>query len=264
MEENPIETFLFETRYGFCSHYATAFVYLMRVAGIPARVVGGYQGGEFNSIGGFLEIRQANAHAWTEVWLDNKGWTRFDPTAAIAPERIEQDVNIALQIATGVVNFSPLQVNALSWLKKGRQLWNSVDYSWQRWVIHYSRDSRAKFLASLGIDSIRSMVYWLAAVISFISLCLACIILKTKRLKIDKELVLYQKFCNKLAKVGLHKQTVETAQKFAYRVQKQRPDLATKVKNITTLFIRLRYEEGLSNEDYILLKNEVKNFKSKG
>ncbi|MCK5188720.1 MAG: DUF3488 domain-containing transglutaminase family protein, partial [Methylococcales bacterium] len=80
MEEDPIDTFLFESRYGFCSHYATAFVYLLRVADIPARVVGGYQGGELNKAGGFLEIRQANAHAWAEVWLPNKGWTRFDPT----------------------------------------------------------------------------------------------------------------------------------------------------------------------------------------
>ncbi|CAG1771546.1 partial Protein-glutamine gamma-glutamyltransferase, partial [uncultured bacterium] len=82
MEDNPIETFLFKNRYGFCSHYATAFVYLMRVAGIPSRVITGYQGGNFNEVGHFLEVRQANAHAWTEVWIANKGWVRVDPTAA--------------------------------------------------------------------------------------------------------------------------------------------------------------------------------------
>ncbi|HBA65171.1 MAG TPA: DUF3488 domain-containing protein, partial [Methylococcaceae bacterium] len=82
MENNPIETFLFETRSGFCSHYAAAFTYLMRVADIPARVVTGYHGGVLNPVGNFLEIRQADAHAWTEVWLENRGWVRVDPTAA--------------------------------------------------------------------------------------------------------------------------------------------------------------------------------------
>jgi len=107
MEENPIETFLFETRYGFCSHYAAAFVYLMRVANIPARVVTGYQGGELNKVGNFLEIRQADAHAWAEVWLENKGWVRFDPTAAIAPERIERGINIDQLIPGGAISYMP-------------------------------------------------------------------------------------------------------------------------------------------------------------
>ena len=109
MEENPIETFLFETRYGFCSHYAAAFVYLMRVAHIPARVVTGYQGGELNKVGNFLEIRQANAHAWAEVWLEHKGWVRFDPTAAIAPERIEQNINIDQLVPGGAISLYSCQ-----------------------------------------------------------------------------------------------------------------------------------------------------------
>ncbi|MCK5121681.1 MAG: DUF3488 domain-containing transglutaminase family protein [Methylococcales bacterium] len=264
MEDKPIETFLFESRYGFCSHYATAFVYLMRVAGIPARVVGGYQGGELNKVGGFLEIKQANAHAWVEVWLSGKGWTRFDPTAAIAPERIEQDVNIDLQIATGLVNFTPVHVNAskaLSWMKQATQAWGSIEYSWQRWVINYTSDTQFKFLASLGIHSIKSMVYWLVGSIGLITCFLAWLILKNKASKLDKELILYQQFCKKLAKAGIYKQRGETALGFSLRAQKQRPDLADNINKITEFFIRIRYEKQTEDEFSSLLKQAIAQFK---
>ncbi|MGR8953428.1 MAG: transglutaminase family protein, partial [Gammaproteobacteria bacterium] len=93
LDDNPIESFLFATRAGFCSHYASAFVYLLRAAHIPARIVTGYQGGEMNDLGHFIEVRQADAHAWAEVWLENRGWVRYDPTAAVAPERIEYPID---------------------------------------------------------------------------------------------------------------------------------------------------------------------------
>jgi len=266
MEEDPIDTFLFETRYGFCSHYATAFVYLLRVADIPARVVTGYQGGELNKTGGFLEIRQANAHAWAEVWLPNRGWTRFDPTAAIAPERIEQDVNIDLQLATGLVNFMPVNINAakaFSWMKNARQLWGSVDYSWQRWVINYTSDSQSKFLSSLGINDFTSMAYSLVLIICFITVVLAWFILKNKQTPVDKELRVYQLFCKKLAKAGVYKGNGETAQDFSRRLQKQYPEHADGINKITSFFIKIRYQKELAEEDFIFLKKEVGNFKLK-
>jgi len=264
MGEKPIETFLFKNRYGFCSHYATAFVYLMRVAGIPARVVGGYQGGEFNQVGGFLEIKQANAHAWTEVWLENKGWTRVDPTAAIAPERIEQDVNIDLQIATGIVNFSAMTSNAnqaLSWMKQARQVWSNVDYSWQRWVINYDSKNQSNFLSRLGINDIKSIFYWLLLGIGFVSLVLAWIILRKKPVKIAKEVRLYQLFCKKLAKAGFHKKPGETVKSFCQRIQIQRPDLSEQVIEITKIYTRLRYESESNEADMLLLKKQLAGLK---
>ncbi len=264
MEENPIERFLFETRYGFCSHYATAFVYLMRVASVPARVVGGYQGGELNEVGGFLEVRQANAHAWAEVWLKDKGWTRIDPTSAIAPERIEQDVNIDLQIASGIVNFSPILANTgkvFSLLKQARQLWGSVDYSWQRWVINYSRKNQSNLLSSLGINNIKSMIYWMVSIISIFSMLLAWIILSGKPTQIDKELKLYFLFCKKMSKLGFYKQTGETAQQFAQRMQKQRPEMSESIGSITKLFTNIRYGKKSSEQDLIMLKKQVTHFK---
>jgi len=266
MGDKPIETFLFESRYGFCSHYATAFVYLMRIAEIPARVIGGYQGGELNQVGNFLEVRQANAHAWAEVWLENKGWVRFDPTAAIAPERIEQDVDIDLQIATGIANFSPLFSNAsnvLPWMKQARQMWNNVDYSWQRWVINYSAENQTQFLSLLGIHNIKSIIYWLIACIGGISSILAWVILRKKPEKLAKDLMLYQVFCKKMSQVGFDKDAAETAESFCLRIQKNRPDLASKVKKITQIYTRLHYEKQPMENDLFLLKQELANFKVK-
>ncbi len=265
MEENPIESFLFDNRIGFCSHYATAFVYLMRVSNIPARIVSGFQGGELNKVGGFLEIREANAHAWAEVWLKNKGWTRVDPTASIAPERIEQDVNIDLQILTGSVSFSAINIDSktLSWMKKVRQTWNSLDYNWHRWVINYTSNSQSQFLSSMGIKDIKSMIYWLVLITGFITLLLAWFILSTKSSKTDKEVILYQLFCKKLIKAGFNKNKAETAQQFAMRISNQRPDLAKPIENITVLYTRLRYENSFSKNDISILNQKVKQFSCK-
>ncbi|MEL7372926.1 MAG: DUF3488 and transglutaminase-like domain-containing protein, partial [Pseudomonadota bacterium] len=93
---NSVDEFVFETRRGFCEHYASAFAFMMRAAGVPARIVAGYQGGEINPLGGFLTVRQSDAHAWTEIWISNRGWVRVDPTAAVAPQRIEQNLESAL------------------------------------------------------------------------------------------------------------------------------------------------------------------------
>ena len=241
MEDNPIETFLFERRYGFCSHYATAFVYLMRVAKIPARVIGGYQGGEMNEAGQFLEVRQANAHAWAEVWLKNKGWTRFDPTTAVAPERVEQAIDIERQIATGTVTLVPPEVlrQSVSWLKQARQFWGSVDYSWQRWIINYNQGSQKGLFESLGIQDVKTIVYWLMVLVGVTTLIIARFILKNKKPPQDPAVRLYRKFIRKMPDMSL--EAGETPYAFAERCQKRYPGQAGAIKRITELFIKLRY-----------------------
>ena len=92
LAENAVDEFLFDTRSGFCEHYAAAFTMVMRAAGVPARIVTGYQGGEFNPLGGYLLVRQSDAHAWSEIWVAGRGWLRVDPTAAVAPDRIERGI----------------------------------------------------------------------------------------------------------------------------------------------------------------------------
>jgi len=251
LEEKPIERFLFETRYGFCSHYAAAFVYLMRVANIPARVVTGYQGGEFNKVGNFLEIRQAHAHAWAEVWLAKKGWVRVDPTAAIAPERIEQDINVEQQIASGLVSFAPADARArtvFSWLKQARQLWNSMDYNWQRWVINYNSLNQAGFLSSLGIDDLKTMVYWMIGLIGLITALLSVLLLRRQQ-SVDPALRIYRRFCKKIAKAGLIRAAGEGAKDFAERIKLTLPEQAADIDHITALFIKLHYGREAGRED---------------
>jgi transglutaminase-like putative cysteine protease len=258
MAEHPIETFLFTERSGFCSHYATAFVYLLRAARIPARVVGGYQGGQINKIGNFLEIRQADAHAWAEVWIDGKGWVRYDPTAAVAPERIDRGVNIDLQLASGAVNFSPMSdTRLLSWLKQSRQLWQSIDYKWQRWVINYNTDSQSKFLSELGIKDWTALAGWLSAGVTGITLLLSWFMLKSQKIAQDKTLLAYRRFCRKMAKAGMQIKPGEGPQAFSERARNQRQDLALQISKITAIFIRLRYEQAAGAGDLQLLKQLI-------
>jgi transglutaminase-like putative cysteine protease len=252
MEENPIETFLFATRYGFCSHYAAAFVYLMRVAHIPARVVTGYQGGELNKVGHFLEIRQADAHAWAEVWMENKGWVRFDPTAAVAPERIEQNINIDQLVPGGAISYvsaSTAAQEAFNWLKQTQQLWSNVDYNWQRWVINYDNKRQSRFLSSLGITDIKAMIYWMLGIIGLITALLSWLLLHQKQKTTDRVLRIYNRFCKKLVKRRLLRDRSEGAKDFAERVKIKLPEQAINIDQITDLFIKLRYGKNATLDD---------------
>jgi len=264
MEEDPIDTFLFETRYGFCSHYAAAFVYLMRAAHIPARVVTGYQGGEINKVGNFLEIRQADAHAWAEVWIENKGWIRFDPTAAIAPERIEQNINIEQLIPDGVISYmstSSRTQAAFNWLKQARQLWSNVDYNWQRWVINYDNKNQTTFLSSLGIADIKAMIYWMIGIIGIITALLSWFLLHQKPKTTDQVLLIYNRFCKKIIKHKLLRDLGEGAKDFAERVKIKLPEQAENIDQITDLFIKLRYGKNATLVDLKIFNKLVEKFK---
>lgn len=249
--DNPIETFLFETRRGFCSHYASAFVYLLRVAQIPARVVTGYQGGELNHIGNFLEIKQSDAHAWAEVWLASRGWVRVDPTAAVAPERIEQGFSMEQQFALGVNSMYPyLPTLTQSWLKQAHQLWRSLDYKWQHWVVNYDNRQQIQFLSTFGIKNSRDLINTMIGVIGFISVVLCGYLLPKRSKKTDKILSIYQQFCKKLVKYQLIKLPQEGAKDFAERAKNRLPEHAAVIDQITELFIRLRYERESTDLDF--------------
>jgi protein-glutamine gamma-glutamyltransferase len=264
MEAYPIETFLFETRYGFCSHYAAAFVYLMRVAHIPARVVTGYQGGELNMAGNFLEIRQADAHAWAEVWIENKGWVRFDPTAAIAPERIERNIDIDQLVQGGAISYvmtSAAAQEAFNWLKQARQLWSNVDYNWQRWVINYDNKNQSRFLSSLGIADIKAMIYWMVGIIGLITALLSWLLLYQKQKTTDPTLRIYNRFCKKVVKRGLLRGRGEGAKDFAGRVKIKLPEQARNIDQITDVFIKLRYGKNATPVDLKIFNKLVERFK---
>jgi len=231
----------------------------MRVAHIPARVVTGYQGGEQNTVGDFLEIRQADAHAWAEVWLDNRGWVRVDPTAAIAPERIEAELGADRQTAYAIAT---LKIPAYSWLKQTRQLWSSVDYNWQRWVINYDNKNQSTFLSSFGINDIKTLMYWMIAVIASITAVLCWFLLYQKPKTNDKALLIYKRFCNKLARHALFRCSGEGVKDFAERAKLKLPEQAADIDRITAVFIKLRYERIASGEDLQQLKTLVGLFRT--
>lgn len=146
-----IDEFLFRSRRGFCEHYAGAFVFLMRAAGVPARVVTGYQGGETNPLGDYLIVRQADAHAWAEIWLAGQGWVRIDPTAAVAPERIEDGAAAAL---AGELSVPVRLLRESAALQRLRLGWDAVNYRWNDWVLGYGPDKQRTTLTQWGFDSV--------------------------------------------------------------------------------------------------------------
>lgn len=164
---NDIDAFLFETRRGFCAHYAGAFVFMARAAGFPARVVTGYQGGEWNADEHFLTVRQYDAHAWAEIWQDGIGWIRVDPTAAVAPNRIELGLEAALRGEEAELLQGSLLTTAVrnsSWLNAVRQRMESLNFAWNRWVLSYDNQRQKSLLQSwFNRNDYNSMLTWLGA-----------------------------------------------------------------------------------------------------
>ena len=146
--QGSIDSFWFDSRRGFCAHYAGAFVYAMRSVGIPARLVGGYLGGEVNPITGHLVVRQYDAHGWAEIWIEGEGWVRFDPTAAVAPERIES--GLASALAAGERNNLSLLTNARfdagSFASRALLMLDSIEHRWNLFVVGYDGDVQKKLL----------------------------------------------------------------------------------------------------------------------
>lgn len=146
------DEFWFDTKAGFCEHIASAFVILMRGAGVPARIVTGFQGGEMNRVDGYWTVRNADAHAWAEIWLTDRGWIRIDPTASVAPSRIGQLQR--LRVPDGVMAGA---IGALSptFLAQWRATWEAINNSWNQWVLNYTQDRQLDLLKSLGFESPR-------------------------------------------------------------------------------------------------------------
>lgn len=238
---NGIDDFLFGTRQGFCEHYASAFVFLMRAAGIPARVVTGYQGGEYDALGDYYIVRQSDAHAWAEVWLADRGWIRIDPTAAAAPARIENGVAAAVPDAAAL----PLLERTHSpWLRKLRLNLDALANQWNQWVLGYDSERQFALLTRLGMQDItwRKMALDMLAVVAVLVGLLALLMLRRLRTRVaDPALALYLKFCRKLEKTGIARAGHEGAQDFAARASRLKPELAPAIADITASYVALRY-----------------------
>ena len=258
--EQPVDEFLFETRRGFCEHYASAFTVLMRAAGIPARVVTGYLGGEVNPVGDYILVRQADAHAWVEIWLENTGWVRVDPTAAVSPARVERGIASALP-RTDVL---PMFVRGdFALLQRMRLTLDSVTYTWNQWVLGYTPDRQRRFLSYIGFSE--STWQTLAFVLMFCAgiavLIGAAFALRDLRgVREDAVKKIYMLFCRKLERRGLRRDAAEGPCVFAQRAGQKHPELADTIDEITALYIALRYGDEPRSEQVPAFKARVRAF----
>ena len=242
-EENTIDGFLFDSKRGFCAHYAGSFVFMMRAVGIPARVVTGYQGGEWNKNGQFLAVHQFDAHAWTEVWLEGEGWQRFDPTAMVAPQRIEQSLEAALQEEGSFLEGQILSMNKMKWLNGLRQRLESLQYGWQRFVLNYDSETQGEFLKNLfGEMTIRKTMFVVGGFFAAIILLWVGFLGMMKKRNLEApEHQLYRRFCGLLAKKGVVRELAQTPEKFSRYAISQLPENADLIQEFTQNYSTLCY-----------------------
>jgi transglutaminase-like putative cysteine protease len=260
---NPYDDFLFNTKRGFCEHYAGSFALLMRAAGIPARVVTGYQGGELNPFNGELIVRQADAHAWTEVWFKDEGWVRVDPTAAVSPLRVEGGVNAAL----GPIGVFPSMIAAdkLGLLSSVRYGWQMLNSQWDQWVIGYNMDKQRQFFGDLGFPAVdwRTLGFWLLVAVFAVGAAVTVgLLVRDRPPRREAALVAWNRFCHKLAASGLPRLPHEGPMDFLARVQALHPECGDEAAEITRRYVEARYGAGATREELRDLASRVREFRA--
>jgi transglutaminase-like putative cysteine protease len=238
---DPVDEFLFDTKRGFCEHYASAFAALTRAAGIPARVVTGYQGGTPNPFADYWIVRQSDAHAWDEVWIGGRGWMRIDPTAAIAPQRVEGGLTDAANaddaLASRWRRKSP-------WFADARLRLDYLREVWRERILDFDQDSQRKLLEMLQIPEPdgQKLVMVLAGAM-FLVLCWLTWQVRRELdpQSTDSAVRAFRRLCAKLAAAGLPRLPHEGAEAYAARVARQRPDLAHAVTALCRQYSSLRY-----------------------
>jgi transglutaminase-like putative cysteine protease len=241
LDFDSVDDFLFRTREGFCGHYASAFVALMRAGGVPARVVTGYQGGEWNPIGGYFLIRQSDAHAWAEVWIDGRGWRRIDPTAIVAPERLRRGI---LDILPDALSGSTRLLHATPLLAHLLQGWDALNTAWNERIVKFDVNMQLGILDRLGVHSADwtalvaalggGLVGWLAWIAWYIGRSAGA-------QPADRLARAYARLCKKLARAGIAREAYEGPLAYAARIARGRPDLATRAQPLLTRYAQLRY-----------------------
>jgi hypothetical protein len=256
-----VDDFLFGTRKGFCEHYAGSFVFLMRAAGIPARVVTGYQGGEYNDLGSYYIIRQSDAHAWAEVWLRDRGWVRVDPTAVIAPSRIQSGLAAALP-DTAALPF--MARNPPQWLRELRMNLDAVANQWNQWVLGYNTERQFAFLTRMGMEDItwqKMAIEMLAGIAVLVGVFTLILLRRLITRQTDAIQVLWLKVCRRLEKAGLPRAPHEGPMEYAERVAMARPERAADIRDLAARYVSLRYGGETGQEAASAFRDAVRAFK---
>lgn len=251
---NAVDDFLFRTRAGYCEHYASAFTVMMRMAGIPARVVTGYQGGWYNEFGDYLLVRQSDAHAWSEIWLEGGGWTRVDPTAAVSPLRVQQGSLGALSEPRHMLDFG--------WLREVRNGFDVMQRTWNDWVIDFGAAEQSQLFAPLGLRRIdaKGLVAVLFGVIAVLSLLLMPLILRTQGPMRPSPLQgVWLKFLRRLGRAGVASRPSMGARTVACEASAMLPGQADEIQRIARLYNDYRYSP--TPPGFRDLKQAIKHFK---
>lgn len=269
--EHAMDEFLFQTRRGFCEHYAYAFTVMMRAAGIPARIVAGYQGGEINPVNSTVIVHQFDAHAWSEVWLEGEGWVRVDPTAAVSPARIEWGLEQAMeQEGSFLANspLSPLRYRGVVWLNTLRLRYDALTWRWQSWVVGYDTERQYEFLAELmgEFDAPKFAAILLGTGVLILVPVGFSLMGKRKIRHQNPEDKYYLAFCTRLAKQGICREIGEPPGVFATRATHLVPAVAPEINEITDLYTDLAYageslDAGRKSTLLHELESAVRNFR---
>jgi transglutaminase-like putative cysteine protease len=256
---DSVDSVLFDTRRGFCGHFASAYATLMRAVGIPARVVTGYLGGEWNPVGSYLIVRQSDAHAWTEIWLDGRGWTRVDPTAVVAPGRLRAGV---YELVESEMTPGAVAIWRTPWVSALSRYWDGANYWWRKRVVEFNERAQLDFLRHLGFDSPSWRVLgWLFAGMLLLWLAWVTLTLRRSvpRAKPDRLGRAWLRATRKLERVAPPREPAEGALTYARRVAGLRPDLATAVLSIAARYTEMRFgPRGADPGEIAALEREVR------
>lgn len=253
-----VDKFLFESKRGFCEHYAGSFALLMRAAGIPSRIVTGYQGGEYNQVGKYLIVRQSDAHAWTEVWLEDRGWVRVDPTAAVSPLRIEQGLDDALSDESAsfrIQNKNPLFGNLL-------YSWDNLQHSWNDWVINYDDQKQRRFLSKLdlGIENAGDMIIALVILLGSMSgLFWLTSWYRERPARPEQYEILFRRFLRKMSRLGYQKKDSEDVRQFLQRIDQAQASQYSQITQLVKLYIQIKYGQENVSVEHIKALNGLVN-----
>jgi transglutaminase-like putative cysteine protease len=245
---DAVDDFLFASRKGFCEHFAAGFAVLMRAAGVPTRLVGGYQGGRWNAYGDFFTVRHSDAHVWCEVWLAHRGWVRVDPTFVVAPERIDVGIEGAIE-GEGLLAFlGSSQANVLSrWTGSLRQAWEAVNTRWNMWFMGFSAEDQIALLKQLGFSMGRRGGWLLFMVVLPSSFIVVMVLLGRMRHNTrqpppdDRVLKIYGRFLRKMERIGMPKAPYQGPMDYGRSVAQRHPILKQDVAGIVDGYIGLRY-----------------------
>ncbi|MGK0442926.1 MAG: transglutaminase-like putative cysteine protease [Pseudohongiellaceae bacterium] len=265
--KNSIDEFLFDSRVGYCGHYASSFVFLMRAAGLPSRVVGGYLGGEINPLTSTVLVHQFDAHAWAEVWLAGKGWVRVDPTLQVAPDRVLNSVHDLPSTAAqfnAQMPLSAIRFKHLAWVNYLRLKFDELDYRWANMVLQYKGDTQLVFLQQLlgEVSTPRIFGFFAIVLLPLIAWIMFDYLKRLFNSTLSYEEKKYQKLCALMSRMGVERQPYEGPIDYVRRVERSGYDLKKSairhLQSATRFYVALRYDR-ITVEQQRLMRKQMSN-----